>query len=80
MPERELTLDECRQLEAEVRGQLDFLHRLRGRLQHRGLDADNPLLRDVEAAWQAMYDLELQLYYTAADLQPEPEPSTGESG
>jgi hypothetical protein len=80
MPERELTLDECRQLEAEVRGQLDFLHRLRGRLQHRGLASDNPLLRDVEAAWQAMYDLELQLYYTAADLQPEPEPSTGESG
>ena len=79
MQERELTLEECRKFEQEVRAQLDVLHRLRGRLQHRGLPPDNPLLRDVEAAWQALYDLELQLYYTAADLQPEPEPSAGES-
>ena len=68
---RQLTAAQCEQLEQSVLWSLGFLRKLLTRIEQQKFPADDPLRRDVEAAYSAIMGLRMTLHYLACDRMKE---------
>jgi hypothetical protein len=59
----DLTTEQARRVGAVVGRELRYLGRLRDRMQRRGFPPDDPLVRDVTAAYNAIHGLRVRLHY-----------------
>lgn len=63
MTSDDLTTEQASRIRAVVGRHLNYLGRLRDRMQRRGFPPDDPLVRDVTAAWNATHSLNVRLHY-----------------
>ena len=59
----DLTCEQAARMGAVVGRHLNYLSRLRTRMERRGFSPDDPLMRDVSEAWKATQGLRVRLHY-----------------
>jgi hypothetical protein len=55
--------EHARIIAERLRSLLNYLGRLKQRMERRGFSQDDPLYRTVFGAWQAVYSLTVELHY-----------------
>ena len=63
MDSRSITTEQAKIMADAVRIQLNYLSRLRSRMERVGFPPADPLYREVHAAWAATHSLFVQLHY-----------------
>jgi len=63
----ELTYEQAEKIKATLNPTLDYLNRLRRRMDKRGFPPSDPLLRAVIEAVDAMHELMVDLHYLSCD-------------
>jgi hypothetical protein len=59
----DLTTEQARQIGAVVGRYLNYLGRLRDRMQRRGFRHDDPIVVSVTKAWNETHELSVRLHY-----------------